>query len=260
MRGPRAIVMGLAAMLALVLLNGSARADEQYRFDLTVYVSASTDEAFAAELERAAVQVDVYRVATAVMDPGADAYCFVWDVDGFSGLSTRFSALAENREGAASDWQAFYDAAARMAPEETVVAHPLSQPVTDGKAEFSLDAKGLYLVVAHASGEGDGPTLEFLPTMVSAPTRWGGDTGISCSITCADSHGDWRDEAAIYLKPAARSAYGDQPYRRVVQTGDETQSRLLPVYILMAFSGIALVALAGCGVIERHHERKTPKR
>ncbi len=260
MRGPRAIVMGIAVMLAFALLNGSARADEQYRFDLTVFVSASTDEAFAAELEHTRVQVDVYRVATAVLDPGADAYRFVWDVDGFSGLSTRFNALAENREGAASDWQAFYDAAARMATEETVVAHPLSQPVTDGKAEFSLDAKGLYLVVAHASGEGDGPTLEFLPTMVSAPTRWGGDTGISCSITCADSHGDWRDEAAIYLKPAARSEHGTEHYARVVQTGDETQSRLLPVYILMVFSGIALVALAGCGVIERRHERKTPKR
>ena len=44
--------------------------------------------------------------------------------------------------------------------------------------------------------------------------------------------------------------------RRTVQTGDETRSRLFPLYVIMAVSGVALAGLATYGVIERRKEKR----
>ena len=44
--------------------------------------------------------------------------------------------------------------------------------------------------------------------------------------------------------------------RRTVQTGDETRTRLLPLYVIMAVSGVALAGLATYGVIERRKEKR----
>lgn len=44
--------------------------------------------------------------------------------------------------------------------------------------------------------------------------------------------------------------------RRTVQTGDETRTRLLPLYVIMTVSGVALAGLATYGVIERRKEKK----
>ena len=44
--------------------------------------------------------------------------------------------------------------------------------------------------------------------------------------------------------------------RRTVQTGDETRSRLFPLYVIMTVSGVALAGLATYGVIERRKEKR----
>ena len=71
-----ALTVAFCAMLAFGLLGVVARADEGYTFSLTVNATASTDESFVAEVKRADVVLDVYKLADAVYDAKFDTYSY----------------------------------------------------------------------------------------------------------------------------------------------------------------------------------------
>lgn len=248
----KALVIALCVALAFVS-GGVARAVENYTFSLTVNATTSTDEAFVAEVKKADLVLDVYRIASAEKDSEYDAYHYLWDVDSFTSLEAQFQAVSANRESKASDWAELYDAAAKivtagkLAPDQTV-------RFSNGEADATLDARGIYLVIARGANEGYGTgaaksgdyEFVFPATMVTAPTKWSDSSGDMAGIIYTDeASGAWHDEATINLKPSYEKVPEPEPPKKRVKTGDDRDALLLPLYVIMAVSGVALAGLAG---------------
>ena len=197
------LTMAFAVMVALGLFCVAvARADEDYVFTLTGNPADGASSAVSADLDQAEVTLDVYKLADAIYE--AD--------EGGSGYDTyRYESGME--------------------------------PYTSGPfGEFTLNDRGLYLVMAHGyvpadgahydaqkgfAGVAYGDYLRFLfpPTMVAAPTKWADAEGSMSGVIYTDwDYGEWHDDAAIYLKSSYEPLYGSLRIEKAVEgyTGEET--------------------------------------
>lgn len=230
---PSILAIAFCAILSVVFCGVIARADEDYSFALTVNATASTDKSFVAEVKRADMVVDVYKIATAVEDPSHETYDYTWDVERFAGLKDQFETVSENRESTASDWQELYDAAAKIVADSKL--EPSQDPVSfaDGKAEVKLTGKGIYLVMARGAVEDYGAGVAysdrykftFPATMVAAPTKWADESGDMAGVIYTDdARGAWHDEATINLKSSWEPLFGRLIIDKAVDNygGEET--------------------------------------
>ena len=237
------LTMAFAVMVALGLFCVAvARADEDYVFTLTVNPADGVSSAVSADLDRAEVTLDVYKLADAIYEAdeggsGYDTYRYENWAEGFDTIATHFATVSQNRESMAEDWQGLYAEAAQAVAESGM------EPYTSGPfGEFTLNDRGLYLVMAHGyvpadgahydaqkgfAGVAYGDYLRFLfpPTMVAAPTKWADAEGSMSGVIYTDwEYGEWHDDAAIYLKSSYEPLYGSLRIDKAVEgyTGEET--------------------------------------
>lgn len=211
-----ALVLGLCLMLS-VALSGRALAEGEGANTLKTVATASTDEAFVADMATADIVVDVYRLASATKSEVYDAYDYEL-VAPFTGLQAMFEGALN---GGTSTWEDVADASAALFGEaEKVVANV---PVGE---EIKLD-DGIYLVVPHGAGV-DGMTAysetyryTFVPSVVALPTKvqagYDQQGYLVGPISSSDS-GEWTTEVTIALKPSQEPLYGDLVITKNVPT------------------------------------------
>ena len=233
-----ALTVAFCAMLAFGLLGVVARADEDYTFSLTVNATASTDASFVAEVKRADVVLDVYKLADAVYDAKFDTYSYDNWAAGFEEVQVDFDAIQEasshlDQRASGTDWQTLYDKAAAVVSDGSIAPDYEGVEFTDGQAKTAITEKGLYLVMARGAEEDRGTNFAysdrykftFPATMVSVPTKWADETGdMSADIYTDWVYGDWRDSATLNLKSSWEPLFGRLIIDKAVENfgGEET--------------------------------------
>lgn len=233
-----ALTVAFCAMLAFGLLGVVARADEGYTFSLTVNATASTDESFVAEVKRADVVLDVYKLADAVYDAQHDTYSYDNWAAGFEEVQVDFDAIQEasshlDQRASGTDWQTLYDKAAAVVSDGSIAPDYEGVEFADGKAQTEITEKGLYLVMARGAEEQRGTNFAysdrykftFPATMVSVPTKWADETGDMSSAIYTDwVYGDWHDDATLNLKSSWEPLFGRLIIDKAVDNygGEET--------------------------------------
>lgn len=171
----------------------------------------------AATLKKAGLVVDLYRVAGAVKEEGADSY-------GFS-LEDPFAALELKPEMKAGDWAQLAQQAAKTVQGATPALTPLKEGATVARLE-----PGLYLLVARGDEpqeywktitlkaeenggkeeeklatqvKAGGKLYRFLPELVAVPSK----EAVNGEINTANP-GEWLYDITVNLKPEEEEQFG----------------------------------------------------
>jgi len=218
-KGLSALVLAICLLMSIAL-GGKALAEGEGANTLSTIATASTDEAFKADIAKANVQVDVYQVATAAKDTGYDTYNYTL-VAPFTGLQADMEAALDKDN--AGTWEAFADKAAGLIGSATKAAENV--PVG---TDIKLD-DGLYLVIAHGEGVTDKPVAyseqyayTFAPSLVSLPTKvqatYDADGYLVGPIATDASFGEWKTSVTIALKPEQTPTFGSLQIDKIVPT------------------------------------------
>ena len=216
-KGLSALVLAICLLMSIAL-GGKALAAGEGANTLSTIATASTDEAFKADIAKANVQVDVYQVATAAKDTKADTYNYTL-VAPFNGLQADMEAALDKDN--AGTWEAFADKAAGLIGTATKAAENV--PVG---TDIKLD-DGLYLVIAHGAGITDKPVAyseqyayTFAPSLVSLPTKvqatYGDDGYLIGPIATDASFGEWLTSVTIALKPEQTPLFGSLQIDKII--------------------------------------------
>lgn len=258
MQRKRSIAVFFAALLAtfsLVVYSTVARAEGGNT--LTVGVA---DETYLPDItSKEALVADVYKVAEAERDDVNDTYTYTM-IGTFAGLQSQLDAA----QAGTGDWALLYDAAAAASKNATplVKGHVIAG---SGAGSIQLAEDGMYLVLAHGTGEATGTNVAhgtdydytFQPTLVAMPTKYDKNGQMSGLIRTDEDYGEWHREATINLKFSMEPVTPpeptpDNPPKKEVDTGD--QNHLLPLYVIMAVSGTLFVVLAVKSIRERREQ------
>lgn len=286
------VIMATCLLFALAWGGQVALADEGLPADgentLTVSALSSQDEEFNADVTKADIVADVYKVAEAAPDASATSYTY-------SLIAPYGSGVLDNSRMNADAWNTLAEEAAKLVTSDmehlTVDA--------DGASALTLPDDGLYLLLPHgrsvtpAYGEGivaslvaKGEAYEyaFLPSLMVAPMRETDAAG-------GDGAGTWVRDVAVVIKPSSSPIPPDNPDNpdkpdkpdkpdnpdepdkpdtpttpdkpstptksttptKSVKTGDDTE--LFPFYVSMTVSGMLLVLIAFSAFRRRRLER-----
>ena len=280
-----AIVMAACLLVALAFTGQTAMADGGFPANgdnsLTVDASSSTSKKINADIDKANVVVDVYKVADATPDESSVRYDYT--------LVEPFDSKTFNPAKMDADaWNKLAAAAAKVVTADmehlTVAA--------DGVSALTLPDDGLYLLMPHGKdvkleygkdvidtlvAPGELHEYTFTPSLVAVPGKKANANG---DINTAADAGDWERAVNVVIKPAyesdpedpdddddendekksksssssTKSSSSSSSSSKTVQTGDYTD--LLPFYLSMTVSGL-LLALIAFGAIRRRLSRRT---
>lgn len=208
--GKRLGVLVLALCLLMSVALSKALAEGEGSNTLRTIATASTDEAFVADINTANIVVDVYKLADATKMENYDAYDYTL-VAPFTGLQSMFDGA---QSGGASTWEDVANSAMDLIGGAEKVASDV--PVGE---EIRLD-DGIYLVIPHgedvdepATAYSDSYRYTFAPSIVALPTKvqegYDQQGYLDGPIGTAAEYGDWTTEVTIALKPSQQPLYGD---------------------------------------------------
>lgn len=219
-----AFVLAVSAVAVTPAIDGTAEAVDVSSKSCTLTVKPGSEE-YAADLAKANVVVDVYKIADAVADSNYDTYGYNFQSI-YAGL--KVSAQPDNEE-----WNALAQQAANIALNG-------GTPAVSGEADKKLELLapdlgcGLYLVIARGSNiadyvtkvknedgreeiatiaQSDEYTYIFAPSLVSLPSKQAEADG---SISTAGA-GDWLYDVTITLKPERDVRFGSLEIVKTLQ-------------------------------------------
>ena len=218
-QGARTLALLACLCMMIGLLGvGAGAVDVTQPCVLTVEATNSTDTEFLADIARANVLVDAYRVAAAAEVEGYDTYTYT----PLAPYNLEIPAEPDSDE-----WAALAQTAAAIALD---AANPATPAAKDVKVDTPIPdlIPGLYLLVAHGEGledyvrrtpaEGETPArvdtlaqspdyeYSFAPVLVSLPTK--NDVNEDGTITTAAEDGDWVYDPTVSLKPTRDRRFG----------------------------------------------------
>lgn len=219
------LIFALAFGLILTIpgLSGEAKAiDLGKGCSLTVAPVDPNNKKLAADLEKADVVIDLYKVARAVPLSGeSDRYTYEFEPD-YKEMFKDFDILSQSLDNAG--WQEMAQRAAGRALDGGTMVR------SDVPANSSMDGLecGLYLLIARGRGisdyrttvrqEGGGEkiatiadsgeyTYTFLPELISLPSKVIQNEDGS-TINTMDGGGNWQYSMSVYLKPSQTPRQG----------------------------------------------------
>lgn len=241
-----ALALAICLLVALTCGGQIAMADGGFppagSNTLKVAAINTADESLKADITKANVVVDVYKVADAVPDETFARYQYIL-VEPFG------TGQIDYDDFDADKWMELADAAAKLVTAST----PYQTIAANDASTLTLPGDGLYLLLPHGKdvkldyGEKVADSLtakgavynySFLPSFIVAPTKEPGPDG-----TIHTDTGDWMRDIDVALKPEyEKPTPPPEPPSDKVKTGDNTE--LLPYYIAMAVSGVLLAMIA----------------
>lgn len=213
-----------------------------------------------ADVDKPKVIVDLYKIAQADPVDGYDTYKLTL-VGAYTGLD-----LNQVKEGV-TDWEKIQSDAANIALKKGEVQTPMfSGPL--GKQDLSKNGEkggpGLYLVVAHGTGEyieypetadgqittlvdGDKQKFHFTPQLIAIPNRLNEATPPVSNTANVDT--DWQYEVPIVLKGEAEQELGNLRIVKTLSAPDGVQIRPCTVTFLVTAVYRGAVAYEKDGII-----------
>ena len=219
-----AIVLGACLLVALAFGGFTAFAAVTWQgsgFSNSLTVEATNNDEMKADIDKANVVVDVYRVATAKKNGTYDVYDYTL-VDDFKNLK-----VPKSKDGSTVDiskldndgWQKLADDAAKEVGQASS-GSGIDHVTVDAGTKLDTIDNGLYLLMAHGKDvpvtyDEDGAAelhayseiydYEFEPVLVAVPNKAADEQG---KIGTAQSYGAWLTDVTVTLKPERGPQYG----------------------------------------------------
>lgn len=257
-----ALMLFIGACVGKPMVSGAAPADPVDVTELCSLrvspVDASDPEKaeYLADMEKAHITLELYKVAGAEEVAGYDTYQFVPE-SAYEGLG--ISEYSRLQELGVSDWKALAQDAARIALAEDSAQQPVASEAVEGAADATLSGEnvqaGLYLLVARDTNmtheqyvktvqvkEADGTTVAeqeklvtvanseqyeylFEPQLVALPTKQADADGV---ISTANP-GPWLYEEHVYLKSGREPRYAPLDIIKTLNTYETVEGTIEPV-------------------------------
>lgn len=203
-----AIVLGACLLVALAFGGFTAFAAVTWQgsgFSNSLTVEATNNDTMKPDIDKANVEVDVYRVATAQKNGSYDVYDYTWEAP-FGTGAIDISKL--DNDG----WQKLADDAAKEVGKASTDS-PIDHVTVDAGAKLDTIDNGLYLLMAHGKdapvtyAEDGAAELHayseiydyvFEPVLVAVPNKAADEQG---KIRTDASYGPWLTDVTVVLKP-----------------------------------------------------------